>query len=147
MSKVIVGCKIPSGLILDGSAGRVTLNGTNTSLIDGGVGLTHVDATEWLYLSQVYATHSAFVGGAVFSYKDSDKVADVLAIAEDLADEKTGFEGLDPNAPAAGLKPEDPVKLKQELNKNTGPKAPAKVAKLSAADKAAALEAATAGGN
>lgn len=142
---VLVGCKLPSGITLDGSAGqRVELNGVNTSMVAGGCGLTHVDATEWLYLQAVYAEHSTFKTNQVFSYKDSAKVADVLDIAADLADVKNGFEGLDPNAPAKAIVPEDASKLKQELRKNEGVKAPAKVAK-SKADQAAAVQAATGG--
>lgn len=139
---VLVGCRLPSGITLDGTAGPITLNGTNTSMIEGGCGLTHVDPTEWLYLSNVYAEHSAFKADAVFHYKDSNKVADVLAVNDELKDEKTGFEGLDPHKPAPNLQPEDPAKLKQELNKNQGVKVPAKKA-ATKQDQAAAVEAAS----
>lgn len=142
MSTVLVGCRLPCGITLDGTAGPVTLNGTNTSMIDGGCGLTHVDATEWLYLSAVYAEHSAFKSEAVFNYKDSNAVADVLAINAELKDEKTGFEALDPTKPAPGLTPEDPTKLREMINKNrTGVKVPAKKA-ANKQDQAAAVEAA-----
>ncbi len=144
MSKtILVGCRLPSGLTLDGMfpGTHVTLNGTNTSMVQGAPGLTHVDETEWMYLREQYASHSAFVSEAVFDFKSSDKVADVLAVADDLASVKTGFEGLDPNKPAPGLEPEDKAKLRQEMRKNEGQQAPA-VKPKSAKDKAAAAEAA-----
>lgn len=144
MSKtILVGCRLPSGLTLDGMfpGTKVTLNGTNTSMVQGAPGLTHVDETEWLFLREQYASHSAFVTDAVFDFKSSDKVADVLAVADDLAGVKTGFEGLDPNKPAPHLEPENKVNLRQEMAKNEGRKIPA-VSIKGAKNKAAAAEAA-----
>jgi hypothetical protein len=144
MSKtILVGCRLPSGLTLDGMfpGTRVLLNGTNTSMVQGAPGLTHVDETEWLFLKEQYASHSAFVSDAVFDFKSSDKVADVLAVADDLAGVKTGFEGLDPNKPAPGLEPEDKGKLRQEMAKNEGRQVPT-VSIKGAKNKAAAAEAA-----
>ena len=142
MSKtILVGCRLPAGLVLDGMFvdKPVLLNGTNTTMVQGAPGLTHVDETEWLYLKEQYAKHSAFVSDAVFAFKSSDKVADVLAIAEDLSENKTGFEGLDPNKPAPGLEPEDRAKLRQEMNKNEGRQVPSMLPK-NPIDKAAAVE-------
>ena len=146
MSKtVLIGCRLPSGIVLDvddAGSQKVELNGLNTSMIAGGVGLTHVDEATWLFLKEKYKSHSAFTSQAVFAHKDSSSVSDVLALAEDLKGEKTGLEGIDPNAPAKGLEPEDKTKLKQELNKNAGVKPAPKKAK-GAQDQAAAVEAAT----
>ena len=139
---VLVGCKLPSGIVLDGATRKIELNGLNTTMISGGVGLTHVDAVEWMYIQEVYKSHAAFASNAVFNYKDSDSVADVVEMAADLSEVKTGFEGLDPNAPANGIKPDDPAKLKKVLGENEGAKVPAK-AVASKKDRAAAIEAAT----
>lgn len=144
MSKtVLIGCRLPSGITLDGSLGqRIDINGLNTSMIQGGVGLTHVPDTEWLYLKESYKEHSAFKSQAVFAYKSSSNVADVMGMAADLAEVKTGLEGIDPSAPDKNLKPEDPGKLKQELNKNAGVK-PAAKTPANVADQVAAMQAAT----
>ena len=44
MSKVTVGCRFPNGLILTVGKVDVALNGSNSSTVIGGHGLTEVDA-------------------------------------------------------------------------------------------------------
>lgn len=139
MSKtVLVGCKLPCGIELDGPRGTITINGKNTSMIANGFGLTHIDETDWAYLLAVYSTHAAFKNNAIFA-TGSDSVADVAELAEDLKSEKTGMEGLDPTKPGAGVEPEDKGKLAKALNENAGKGTASKTAKK-AADKAAAIE-------
>lgn len=140
MSKtILVGCKLPCGMVLDGLRGQnsVELNGANSTYVPGAPGLTHVDEDEWSYLSAAYASHPAFVNQSIYAH-GTDSVADALAIAEELKDETTGFEGIDPHKPDAGLEPMDAAKLDHALQENTGA-APRK--KLEGADRAAALEA------
>jgi hypothetical protein len=107
MATVIIGCKLPHGLTFKGQKGqRITLNGMNTSPIAGGHGITHVDEDE---AAVFFATHADFApvkNNAIF-YNQSDRIEDVAAMAQELKDEKTGLEGLDPSAPAPGLKAED----------------------------------------
>jgi len=137
MATVLIGCKLPHGIVLKGSAGQdIKLNGVNTSLVAGGFGLTHVDDSEWAYLSAIYEDFDPFKSNAIFTHNTA-KVADLKAIAAELSDIKTGFEGIDPTAPAAGLKPEANVEKQLEAaEKAPRPtKAPA-----SPADKAAANE-------
>lgn len=137
MATVLIGCKLPHGIVLKGSEGQdIKLNGVNTSLVAGGFGITHVDDSEWAYLSAIYEDFDPFKSQAIFTYETA-KVADLKAIAAELSDVKTGFEGIDPTAPAAGLKPEAGVEKQLEAAERAPrpTKAPA-----SAADKAAANE-------
>lgn len=143
MSKtVLVVCKLPCGIVLDGTSGEnsIELNGCNTALVPGAPGLTHVDETEWLYLKMRYADHAAFKNNSIFT-SETDKVADALDMADELKDEKTGLEGIDPNKPGKNLKPQDERKVEEQINQNLGT-APRKNTK--GANRAAALEAAQA---
>lgn len=145
MSKktILVGCKLPAGLTLDdGVGGQITLNGLSSSMIEGGFGLTHVPEVTWMFLQSTYAEHSAFKSNAVFSYKDSSSVSDLVDVAEDLKDIKTGMEGIDPAKPAPGIQANDPTQVKKDLNANATAKKPAKVPS-SKQDQAAAIALAT----
>lgn len=139
MNTIIIGCKLPHGIVLHGTAGQaIKLNGMNTSLIEGGFGLTHVDADEAAFLFAQYADFDPIKSQAIFSH-GTNVVADVADMAADLAEVKTGFEGMDPDKPAPGLQPEDDGKLdKQKAEAQAKPR-PARAPK-SAADKAAAKE-------
>ncbi len=138
MSKtILIGCKLPSGIVLDGPAGPIELNGMNTALVLGGFGLTHVKEDDWAYLSMMYEAHAAFKSNAIFTAGNAN-VADVAAVASELRDEKTGLEGIDPNKPAKGLEP-DSAKLNESLKQNEGKPGATRKAK-SKADVAAALE-------
>jgi hypothetical protein len=118
---VVIGCKLPHGLSFMGQAGqRIVLNGMNTSAIAGGHGITHVDEDE---AAIFFATHKDFgpvKNNAIF-YHGTDKVEDVAAMAEELKDEKTGFEGLDPTKPAPGLEIGDGQKLEPLAKPNGAP--------------------------
>lgn len=145
MSKsILVGCKLPCGIQLDGPSGPIVINGVNTAMIHGGFGLTHVDANDWAYLLGTYAAHAAFKSQAIFT-TGNDNVADIAAKGAELSDERTGFEGLDPTKPGKGLEPEDKKKLQESLNE-TANKAGTKAGKVAPADRAAALALATAKG-
>lgn len=138
---VIIGCKLPHGITLRGPNGEdITLNGANTSLVAGGFGLTHVDEDVAAYLGAVYEEHSAFQNKAIFDV-GSGKVSDVVAAGRELADERTGFEGLNPDAPAPGVKAEDAGQLDKALEQAEAKPRPARAPKA-AIDKAAANEAA-----
>lgn len=146
MSKtVLIVCKLPNGLVLDGLAGAnsIHLNGCNTALVPGAPGLTHIPAEDWAYIKAAYAEHAAFKNNAIFT-NETDKVSDALAQADELKDERTGLEGIDPKAPGRNLKPQDENKVDAMIEQNMG--AAPRVA-VSGADRAAALEAAQAMGN
>ena len=96
MSKiVVVGCKLPHGLVLahpmDASK-TVTLKGVNEELIAGsGYGLTDVDAEFW---EQWEATNRDFApmrAKAIFVAKNA---TDAPKVAEELKNETTGLEPL-----------------------------------------------------
>lgn len=137
MSTVIIGCKLPHGIVLHGTAGQdIKLNGVNSSLVAGGFGLTHVDESEAAYLFAQYAEFGPFKSEAIFSYH-TDSVADVASLGEELADVKTGFEGMDPDKPGPKLEPENKDQLdkaKEDVERNPRPA----IAPKAKADKAAA---------
>jgi len=143
MSKtILVGCKLPNGLTVYGTQKQpITLNGMNTCMIMGGYGVTHVDADEHAFIFAVYAEHDAFKSQAIFT-ADSAKVDDIISLGDELRDEKTGLEGIDPANPGEKggdgdlLKPSD----KQVVRMAEEP-ATVRVKNVkNAADKAAAAE-------
>lgn len=101
MPQITIGCKLPNGLILEVGEKRVTLNGSNSSAIIGGHGITeNVDADffgAWLKANKDLSFVKA---GHVFAH---EKAANVAAQAKERASEKTGFEGMDPGKPGPGL--------------------------------------------
>lgn len=134
---VIIGCKLPHGVTLHGTAGQaIHINGMNTSLVVGGFGLTTVDADEAAYLFAAYDEYAPIKSKAIFTH-GTNSVADVAAMGAELEEVKTGFEGLDPDKPAPNLQPENEKQLgraKEEVERNPRPaKAP-----QSKSDKAAA---------
>jgi hypothetical protein len=102
MPQVTVGCKLPQGIHLDHAGKRVTLNGYNTSEIIGGHGLTTVDKE---FFDAWKAEHKDFEPvkqGLIFAH---EKESNTRAEAKEKANNKSGFEGIDPNAPGKDLKP------------------------------------------
>lgn len=136
---VLFGCKLPHGIILRGTRGQqIVLNGLNTSLIPGGFGITHVDEIEVEYIKAAYKDFAPFKSQAIFT-PGSSKVSDAAAMARELTDERTGFEGVNPDAPAPNLKPEDGVDKALEMAERADAARPRK-APTAPADKAAANE-------
>jgi len=105
MSKVIVGCKLPHGLILElgiekgiktEAYAAVTLNGSNAKglVTADGFGLTTVDEafmTEWLRL---HKTHPAVKEGLIYTAPTMDAAQ---AESHDRRDLRTKLEPMDPN--------------------------------------------------
>lgn len=108
MAKVIIGCKLPHGLILENPLNpnvTVELNGLNKSLIIGAKhATTEVDAEFWDLWKNTNPKFSALLSGAIFEAKNE---ADAKAIAKEKLKEKTGFEAMDPKDPKNGVKTED----------------------------------------
>lgn len=101
MPQIIIGCKLPNGLILELDDKRVILNGANSAIIIGGHGITeNVDADFWAAWLAKNKGMSFVKAGHVFAH---EKPANVAAQAKERASEKTGFEGANPEAPGAGL--------------------------------------------
>jgi hypothetical protein len=110
---VSVGCKLPHGLHLDINGNRVTLLGSNSSLVIGGHGITeNVDKEffdNWLSL---HKDSAAVKNGLIFAH---DKTSNVKAEAQEKKKNRNGFEGLDPAKPAPNIEPTD--ETKKELAK------------------------------
>lgn len=108
---VVVGCKLPHGLHLEHKGTRVTLNGTHSSRVLNGHGITHVDAElfeKWLAEHNDYAPVKA---GLIFAHEKEDNTR---AEAKEKKNNKSGLEPLDPEKPGEGLKPEKYEGMKEE---------------------------------
>lgn len=98
--QVIVGCKLPNGLIAQVGNQKVLFAGANSSKIVGGYGLTPVDkdfADAW------FKNHKNFhpvKAELIFVQSDRASAEDA---AEEREDVKTGLEGVDPTKPVANV--------------------------------------------
>ena len=94
-SSVIIGCKLPHGLILDHPLApekKVVLKGKNSALIIGSdYGTTEVDGEFWETWKTVHNDFPAIRSGAIF---EAGTVSELTAVAGELTDEKTGFEPM-----------------------------------------------------
>lgn len=108
MAKVIVGCKLPHGIVLENPldpAQKVTLNGLNKIEIIGAThATTEVDAEFWDLWEKSNPDFAALKSGAIFVAKTA---AEAKSIAKEYAKEKTGFDKLIPDAKENGVKTED----------------------------------------
>lgn len=94
-SKVLVGCRLPHGLIIEHPTDpnkKVELQGLNKTRI---IGATHctteVDGEFWAAWKMFHDKHPALKSGAIFEAKDARSVE---AKAKELEKEKTGFEQM-----------------------------------------------------
>lgn len=100
---VIVGCRLPQGLILHHPVDRrqtVTLEGPRLIVADGrnlgkNFAITEVDADFWGAWKTAYAKSPILMSNAVFEAKSAQ---DAAAKARELQKEKTGFEQMPQNA-------------------------------------------------
>lgn len=103
---VIVGCRLPHGLILDhplDPSKKVELAGLNkTRIIGAEYATTEVDGEFWEQWKTVHKDFPALQSGAIFEAKND---ADAAAKVKELEDEATGFEPMAQNA--QGVKPAD----------------------------------------
>lgn len=100
MAQVVVGCKLPNGLHIHLDGKEVTLNGSNSSRVIGGYGLTNVDEsfiTAWLAAHQDFPAVRA---GLIFVQVNAKKAEDE---ADEKVDVKSGLEGIDPEKPGGGV--------------------------------------------
>lgn len=101
MALVTVGCKLPAGLILEVGEKRVTVNGSNSSVVIGGHGIT--EGVDKDFFDSWLSAHSFldFVkNGFLFAH---EKANNVTAEAKDKASVETGFEPINPSDKPAGL--------------------------------------------
>lgn len=104
MLEVSVASKLPFGLVIEhplNSNQKIELKGINQFKIQEiPYAITKVDAEFW---DQWYAVNKNFApvkNGSIFNAK---KDGDLLAKAKEMEKLKTGFEGCNPDAPAAGI--------------------------------------------
>lgn len=98
---VTVGCKLPNGLILELNGQTVEINGSTSSRVIGGHGITYdVDAEFFDAWMEAHADHAMVRNGFIFAH---DKAADTKAEAAEKEDNATGLEAVDPDAPNGGV--------------------------------------------
>ncbi|WP_046901578.1 hypothetical protein [Gluconobacter oxydans] len=99
---VTVACKLPNGLVLKVGESKVILAGSNSSRVIGGYGLTAIPADLWAEWQKAHADTPFIKKNIVFMQTTAAKAE---AQAGEQSEVKTGFEGLDPDKPAAGITP------------------------------------------
>lgn len=98
---VTVGCKLPNGLILEMNGQTVEINGSTSSRVIGGHGITYdVDAEFFDAWMEAHADRAMVRNGFIFAH---DKAADTKAEAAEKENNATGLEAVDPDAPNAGV--------------------------------------------
>ena len=98
--QVVIGCKLPQGLVIRHEGVHVTLAGSNSSKIVGGFGLTPVDedlAKAWLAANQNYAPVKR---GLIFIQANEARASAEATEKQDLTN---GFEGVNQEKPAADV--------------------------------------------
>lgn len=95
----VIGCKLPSGLVIRGAGKEFLLNGAKSQIIEGGFGITRdVPADIWDEYAKNHADSKAIRNGIVFAVADYKSAQDA---AKDNAQVKTGLEGV--SAAQAGV--------------------------------------------
>ena len=96
---VLIGCKLPNGIILQhpfNPRETVEINGLNKPTIIGATYVTtEVDADFWANWLAVHEDYAPIASGAIFVAKNAERLE---AIAREQVSRKTGFEGMDQNA-------------------------------------------------
>jgi len=98
--QIVVGCKLPNGLVMQLGDKKVTLNGANASKLIGGHGITYVDAEFWQAWAKAHKSLEPMKQGLIFA---NSKEAALEAEAEDREANKSGFEGLIQKKPGDGV--------------------------------------------
>jgi hypothetical protein len=116
MSNVIIGCRLPNGIMAQVGATKIRLNGANADNASNGFGFTRVPADfaeAWLKDDGEGGRRTVTKRGGVFL---ADSMDDARAIAREMSGERSGFERIDPDKAAPGIVPTD--ETKKELAKN-----------------------------
>jgi hypothetical protein len=96
---VTVGCKYPSGVLMQVGSVEIKANGSNSSEIYGGHGITEdVPEDFWKAWLEQNKNHSLVTGGFIFAH---EKRSEVKAEAKEKSKNKTKAESLE--------KPEDNI--------------------------------------
>lgn len=97
-STYIIGCKLPSGLVISHEGQKLKLAGTNDSLLINGFGITRdVPAELWEGFAKTFADQPLLRNGVVFAVTDEASAKDA---SQERKDQKTGLEQLDPKKQA-----------------------------------------------
>lgn len=106
MAKILIGCRLPNGLILQHpeSKAKVTIAGLHSSKIIGAKHITtEVDAEFWAAWKAAYASDfKPLKTGAIF---EAASASAAESKAKELEKEKTGFEPMAKEA--LGVKPSE----------------------------------------
>lgn len=103
-AKVIIGCRLPHGLVLQHKGVKVTLDGMNKSQIIGANHITtEVDADFWEAWKAEHTKGKGFQPLKTNAIFEAGGVREAQDKAKELTKEKTGFERLAKDAP--GIKP------------------------------------------
>lgn len=102
---IVVGCKLPNGLVVEQDGYTVTLNGANASNVIGGYGLTEgVDKDAFEKWLEVHKNQPYVKNELVFAQAKSSSAQ---SKANENASVKTGLEGLPQDKPSPGIEKED----------------------------------------
>lgn len=102
---VTVGCKLPSGIILELGNQEVEIHGTNSARVIGGHGITYdVDADFFDAWLKAHSDRDMVKNGLIFAH---EKAADVKAEAAEKKGNKSGLEAINPDSPENGVKTSD----------------------------------------
>lgn len=98
---VIVGCKLPNGLIIEVGGQSVELNGANASNIIGGHGITYnVDADFFNAWMEAYQDRDMVKNGFIFAHEEAENTE---AEAQEKTDNETKLEAINPDDNANGV--------------------------------------------
>ncbi|ELY4860545.1 hypothetical protein SM110_004303 [Cronobacter sakazakii] len=102
---IVVGCKLPNGLVVEQDGYTVTLNGANSSNVVGGYGLTEgVDKDAFEKWMEVHKNQPYVKNELVFAQA---KANSAQSKATENASIKSGLEGLPQDKPAPGIEKAD----------------------------------------
>ncbi|EOG6131785.1 hypothetical protein ACLF4G_000847 [Cronobacter sakazakii] len=102
---IVIGCKLPNGLVVEQDGYTVTLNGSNSSNVVGGYGLTEgVDKDAFEKWLEVHKNQPYVKNELVFAQA---KANSAQSKATENASVKSGLEGLPQDKPAPGIEKAD----------------------------------------
>lgn len=98
---VTVGCKLPTGVILELGNKSVQINGANSAHVIGGHGITrNVDAEFFNAWMAAHADRDMVKNGFIFAH---NKTADTEEQAVEYEENNTGLEAITPDATENGV--------------------------------------------
>lgn len=111
---VVVGCKLPNGLIANVDGKKILFNGANTASIIGGYGLTNVDASFFAAWLKQNSETPLVKKGIIFA---QEKEVNAQAQAADTRGVATGLEPIAPDKPVEGVSQGVPLDPGQKVEK------------------------------